>query len=189
VTTVTTTTATIGGVSDTTLSATRSAGLPADLPVDALRAERERAVREHIRAEMAGDLDATIATFPVEAQYDIVPLGEVHTGAEAVRGLLAHLLGAFPDLGLHPDVIRHADDAVVIEGRMTGTHLGPYAGFAPAGGSIDLRAAIFFTFDGDVLLRETVYYDELTLLVQIGAVAAPGGAPPSPPDPDRKARP
>jgi steroid delta-isomerase-like uncharacterized protein len=138
-----------------------------------LRQAREAVVAEHIRAEMAGDLDATLATFDREPEYDIVPLGTLHRGDDAVRSLLAHLLGAFPDLGLHPDVVRHTDDAVVIEGRMTGTHRGTYAGFEPAGGTLDLRAAIFFTFDGATLLRETVYYDELTLLTQIGALPAP----------------
>lgn len=126
---------------------------------------------------MAGDLERTLDTFAGEPEYDIVPLGHLHVGREAVRGLLADLLGAFPDLGLHPLVVRHAADAVVIEGRMTGTHLGPYGPFPPSGRALDLRAAVFFTFDGDRLLRETVYYDELTLLHQIGAapvMPAPG---------------
>lgn len=142
-----------------------------------LRAHRESVVAEHIRAEMAGDLDATLATFTGEPEYDIVPIGQIHVGDEAVRGLLGHLLGAFPDLGLHPDVLRHADDAVVIEGRMTGTHTGTYAGHGASGRCLDLRAAILFTFDGADLLRETVYYDELTLLIQIGALSPPDPQP------------
>ncbi len=149
-------------------------------PSTEVRAERERVVAEHMRAEMAGDLDATLATFPGEPEYDIVPLpGPVHVGDEQVRGLLAQLLGAFPDLGLHAEVTRHAADAVVIEGRMTGTHRGPYAGFGATGRAMDLRAAIFFTFDGSdgtALRRETVYYDELTLLTQLGVITLPGPA-------------
>lgn len=138
-----------------------------------LERRREAVVAEHMRAEMAGDLDATLATFPGEPEYDIVPLGTLHVGHDAVHGLLSHLLGAFPDLGLHADVMRHGGDAVIIEGHMTGTHRGPYAGVAASGATLDLRAAVFFTFEGDELRRETVYYDELTLLRQIGA------APPS----------
>ncbi len=141
-----------------------------------VRTARERLVAEHIRAEMAGDLDATLATFANEPEYDIVPIGALRVGHVEVRTLLANLLHAFPDLGLHPVVTRHADDAVVIEGRMTGTHRGAYAGFPPTGRAMDLRAAIFFAFDGIDLLRETVYYDELTLLVQIGAVTPPAPA-------------
>lgn len=146
---------------------------------DELRAHREAVVVEHMRAEMAGDLDATLATFTGEAEYDIVPLPLVHIGDAEVRGLLANLLGAFPNLGLHVKVLRHTDDAVVIEGSMTGTHQGVYAGFEPTGRSMQLRAAIFFTFDGADLRRETVYYDELTLLAQLGVL--PAGFPPTPP--------
>jgi steroid delta-isomerase-like uncharacterized protein len=146
---------------------------------DELRTHREAVVAEHMRAEMAGDLDATLATFTGEAEYDIVPLPLAHIGDAEVRGLLANLLGAFPDLGLHAKLLRHADDAVVIEGLMTGTHRGVYAGFEPTGRSMELRAAIFFTFDGPDLRRETVYYDELTLLAQLGVL--PDGFPPAPP--------
>ncbi len=146
---------------------------------DELRTHREAVVAEHMRAEMAGDLDATLGTFTGEPEYDIVPLPLLHVGDAEVRGLLTNLLGAFPDLGLHAKVLRHTDDAVVIEGLMTGTHLGNYAGFDPTGRSMELRAAIFFTFDGADLRRETVYYDELTLLAQLDVL--PAGFPPSPP--------
>lgn len=135
-----------------------------------LQHRREAVVAEHMRAEMAGDLDATLATFPGEPEYDIVPLHGVRRGHGEVRELLAHLLGAFPDLGLHVVVLRHSVDAVIIEGRMTGTHLGDYAGLVASGRVLDLRAAVFFHFDDDRLTRETVYYDELTLLTQIGAL-------------------
>ncbi len=141
-----------------------------DSDVSALRTRREAIISEHMRAEMAGDLDATLATVAGEPEYDIVTLEMQYKGVAEVRGLLASLLGAFPDLGLHAEVMRHTDDAIVIEGRMTGTHRGPYAGFAATGKSMDLRAAIFFTFAGTDLRRETVYYDELTLLGQLGVL-------------------
>jgi steroid delta-isomerase-like uncharacterized protein len=147
---------------------------------DDLRTHRETVVAEHMRAEMAGDLDATLATFTDDPEYDIVPLPVLHRGDAEVRGLLANLLGAFPDLGLHPLVLRHTDDAVVIEGLMTGTHRGRYAGFEATGRSMELRAAIFFTFDGPDLRRETVYYDELTLLAQLGVLPADLLPPPPP---------
>jgi len=146
---------------------------------DQLRTHRDAVVAEHMRAEMAGDLDATLATFSGVPEYDIVPLPLVHVGDGEVRGLLANLLKAFPDLGLHAKVLRHTEDAVVIEGVMTGTHRGNYAGFEPTGNSMELRAAIFFTFDGRELRRETVYYDELTLLGQLGVL--PAGFPPTAP--------
>ena len=130
---------------------------------------REQIVERHIQAEMAGDLDACLATFDAGVSYDIVPLGVPAVGEDAVRHLLQALIGAFPDLGLHVLRRHHAPDALIIEGRMTGTHLGIYAGIAPTGRTMDLRAAVFFRFEGDRLSNETVYYDELDLRRQLGA--------------------
>ena len=127
-------------------------------------------------AEMAGDLDRTLATFADVPEYDIVPLHGLRRGDSAVRDLLGHLLGAFPDLVLEVVRLRHCTDVVSIEGIMRGTHSGTYAGIPASGRSMDLRAAVFFHFDDDRLTRETVYYDELTLLVQLGA-----HDPPAPP--------
>ena len=143
--------------------------MPTAFPNELLQQHREMIVHAHMDAEMAGDIPSTLGTFPGEPEYDVVPLHGVRRGHAEVGELLNHLLGAFPDLGLHVVVQRHCADAVIIEGRMTGTHRGTYGGVAASGRSLDLRAAVFFTFDGDRLLRETAYYDELTLLTQIGA--------------------
>lgn len=140
-----------------------------DFPNESLRRDRENVVAEHMTAEMAGDLDRTLATFAEVPEYDIVPLHGLRRGDSEVRELLGHLLGAFPDLTLEIVHLRHSPDAVIIEGVMRGTHHGHYAGIPASGLSMDLRAAVFFHFDGDRLTRETVYYDELTLLVQLGA--------------------
>jgi len=58
---------------------------------DDLQAHREAVVTEHMRAEMAGDLDATLATFTGEPEYDIVPLPVIRRGHDEVRHLLANL--------------------------------------------------------------------------------------------------
>ncbi len=140
-----------------------------DFPNESLRLAREAVVSEHMTAEMAGDLNRTLATFADVPEYDIVPLHGLRRGDSEVRDLLGHLLGAFPDLVLEVVRLRHCTDVVSIEGIMRGTHSGMYAGIPASGRSMDLRAAVFFHFDGDRLTRETVYYDELTLLVQLGA--------------------
>ena len=146
-------------------------------PSESLRLAGEAVVAEHMTAEMAGDLDRTLATFADVPEYDIVPPRGLRRGVPAVRELLGHLLGAFPVLVLEVVRLRHCSDAVSIEGIMRGTHSGTSAGIPASGQSRDLRAAVFFHFDGDRLTRETVYYDELTLLVQRGAhdPAAPSG--------------
>ena len=142
---------------------------------NALRASREATVHEHIRAEVAHDLDGLCATFGTEPHYDIVPGPGVRAGAEAVKELVGGLLAAFPDLELHIVRLHHAEEAVIVEGLMTGTHRGPWVGLEPTGRPMNLRAAVFFRFDGDHLTNETVYYDAATLTAQLSGDVPPSG--------------
>lgn len=146
-------------------------GADREPPAPGLRARRLAAVRAHLVAEMAGDVPATVATFPGGARYDIVPLGRAYDGDAAVRDLLTELTGAFGDLRLIPENVSHGPDAVIIEGRMTGTQRADWVGIACAGRVMDLRAAVFFHFDGDVMVDETVYYDHATAIAQLTGAA------------------
>ncbi|HEX3947363.1 MAG TPA: ester cyclase [Acidimicrobiales bacterium] len=69
--------------------------------------------------------------------------------------------------------MHHADDAVLVEARNTGTHLGPFRGVPDTGRWVDHRVACVFEFDGDQLVRVRIYYDVATILRQIGALALP----------------
>lgn len=130
-----------------------------------LRAAREAIVLEHVAAENRHDVDATIATFH-HPRYEVN--GETSDGETAVRALLAELLTGFPDLCIDPQKVRHADDAVIGEGRMTGTHTGTFAGIPATGRSVDYQAVVIFEFDDDRLVCEKVYFDSATLLRQLG---------------------
>jgi len=132
-----------------------------------LRRQREATVRDHIDAENRQDVDASLATFGYP-YYDMVP-ATTFDGRAAVGEMLAMYFSAFPDL--HQDILtlRHADDVVILEVRNTGTHRGEFAGVAPSGNRLDLRSCNIMKFDGDSLVRETVYYDMATLMRQISA--------------------
>lgn len=137
-------------------------------PDDTLRARREKIVHEHMRAELAGDLDGLIASFdhPIK-RYRFAFSDEVHEGEGAVRKLIADFLAAFPDLELVTERQHHADDALIIEGRLRGTHRGPFAGLPPSGRRVDVGAVIFFRFEGARLYEETVYADNANLFRQL----------------------
>jgi steroid delta-isomerase-like uncharacterized protein len=141
----------------------------ADRPVPGagLRARREAVVREHLRTEMAGDLDGCLATMPGGASYRILPMGRGHDGDDEVRELLSGLLRAFPDLRLIPQLMHHAPDAVIIEGRTRGTQHADWAGIASQGRVMDIPGAIIFRFDGDRMTNETVYYDHAAVIRQL----------------------
>jgi steroid delta-isomerase-like uncharacterized protein len=132
-----------------------------------LRTVRQHTVIDHMAAECRHDIGATLATF-AEANYDVVPLGAPTNGASAVDELLQQLFGAFPDFKAEALSIHHGDDIVYVDTRMTGTHGGSWAGVPATGRPIDVRCGCIFHFDGDRLIKETVFFDHATLLAQIG---------------------
>ena len=134
---------------------------------DQLRSAREAVVRAHMDAEARHDVKATLATFS-EANYDVVPLGAPSNGAHAVDELLRGLFDAFPDFTPAADVFHHGDDIIFVDTVIRGTHQGTWAGVAATGRRIEVRCGCVFHFDGERLIKETVYFDHATLLAQIG---------------------
>jgi steroid delta-isomerase-like uncharacterized protein len=135
-----------------------------------LRERREAVVLEHIAAENRHDVEATIATFD-RPRYEVN--GEPSDGETAVRDLLQGLMDGFPDFHVETQKLYHADDAVIGEARITGTHNGSFAGIPPTGKRVDVRMAAIFVFEEDRLLCEKVYYDIATILRQIGILPEP----------------
>ena len=132
-----------------------------------LRAARDAVIREHMESENRLDFDATIATF-AHPRYELVGTGQVFDGEEEVRRYYAGSRAAFPDQRNEIHSIRHADDAVIVEFDLLGTHEGELAGFAPTGKTFRTRMAAVFEFDGDRIVCERVYFDSLSMLRQLG---------------------
>jgi steroid delta-isomerase-like uncharacterized protein len=132
----------------------------------ALRAAREAVVRRHMEAENVLDFDVVIATF-AHPRYEIVATGEVHDGEAAVREYFRATRTAFPDQRNVLVSLRHADDAVVVEFDLLGTHRGPLAGIEPTGRGFRCRMAAIYLFDGAGLVCERVYFDSATILRQL----------------------
>jgi len=67
-------------------------------------------------------------------------------------------------------VRRHvADDAVIFEVLVRGTHTGTWKGIPPTGKRVEFPACAVFTFDdGDRIRSEIAYFDRLTVLSQLG---------------------
>jgi steroid delta-isomerase-like uncharacterized protein len=132
----------------------------------ALAARRDEIIDEHIAAETAHDIDRALQTFH-EPHYHVYPLAIEAPGAVAVTDLLAAVFNAFPDFAFIPERTYHAATAVIVEGRMTGTHCGTWAGIPASGHPIDVPTCCLYHFDDDRLTSETVYFDHATLLAQI----------------------
>ena len=133
---------------------------------NSLRERREAIVRRHMQAENEHDFDAVIGTFR-HPRYELVATGQVHDGDVAVRGYFRETRTAFPDQRNEPISLCHADDAVIVELWLLGTHRGPLAGLAPTGRGFRVQMTAFFLFEGDGLVCERVYFDAASILRQI----------------------
>jgi steroid delta-isomerase-like uncharacterized protein len=131
------------------------------------RRARESVVREHMESENRHDFDATLTTFS-HPRYELIATGEVHDGEAAVRAYYANTRAAFPDQRNEVIALHHADDGVIVEFDLLGTHAGPLAGMAPTGRDFRCRMVALFLFDGELINCERVYFDSGTILRQLG---------------------
>jgi steroid delta-isomerase-like uncharacterized protein len=136
------------------------------------RRKREAIVREHMDSENRHEFDDTLATFG-HPRYELIPTGEVHDGAEEVMQYFIDSRTAFPDQRNELLALHHADDAVLVEAVIRGTHLGRLGGLPPTGRSYELPILAIFMFEDDELVCERVYFDTNTVLRQLGVARDP----------------
>ena len=138
----------------------------------ALRASREAVVRRHMESENTHELEVTLGTFR-HPRYELIATDRVYDGEAAVREYFRETRAAFPDQHNELISLRHADDAVVVEFWLLGTHRGPLMGVPPTGKAFRARMTAFFIFEGDRIVCERVYFDTQTILRQLLAGAGP----------------
>src|SRR3954451_10505756 len=131
----------------------------------ALRGRREAGGREHMESENRPEFDVTMATFG-HPRYEIVPTGDVYDGEEEVARYFAETRAAFPDQRNELIEMHHADDAVIVEFDLKGTHEGELRGIPPTGKAFTCRTLAIFEFDsqGEGIVCERVYFDTATIL-------------------------
>jgi steroid delta-isomerase-like uncharacterized protein len=142
------------------------------LPDAELRARRDAVVREHMESENRHEFDVTMATF-AHPRYEIVPTGDVYDGEEEVARYFAETRAAFPDQRNELIAMHQADDAVIVEFDLLGTHVGNFRGPPPTGRAFTCRTLAVFVFEGDRIVCERVYFDAATILRQLGVAHDP----------------
>jgi steroid delta-isomerase-like uncharacterized protein len=123
-------------------------------------------VRKHMESENRHEFDVTLGTFD-HPRYEIVPTGDVYDGPDEVARYFRETRAAFPDQRNELIALHHADDAVIAEFWLRGTHEGPLRGIEPTGKSFQCRCAAFFIFEGAGLVCERVYFDAATIAQQL----------------------
>lgn len=138
-----------------------------------LAARRIQLVKDHMALEVTHDWDGVIATFD-RPRYEMYGSGNVFDGEAAVRSYFDASRTPFPDQGNEIIAIAHADDTVLVEFWLTGTHLGPLrAGrhvFEPTGRAFRVRMAASFEFPpgGERIICERPYFDQGAVLRALG---------------------
>lgn len=137
---------------------------------------RVNIVLEHVRLENAHDFSECIGCF-THARYEVVADGEVFDGPDRVNTFLSENREAFPDFVFEASRVSPTSDAVVVEGRFTGTQQGIWRGLPATGRRVDVPMCVIFEFEGDQMVNEKIYFDLGTPLRQLGVAYDPNGVP------------
>jgi len=138
---------------------------------------------KHVGAELAGDLDTTMATMSDDPHLNHVPTMAGGVGQSGVRAFYRdHLVGKFfpPDVKIVNVSRTVGEDRVVEELFISFTHTTVIdwllPGVAPTGKAVEMAVAVIVGFKGDRISHEHIYWDQAGVLVQIGLLN-PAGLP------------
>ena len=129
----------------------------------------------HCRYEFeTRDLDATMATMVAEPYVNHVPTMTGGVGQSALRRFYRdHFIGANPpDTALQLVSRTVGESSLVDEMVFSFTHTSPVdwmlPGVAPTGKRVEVPLVAIVRFVGDKLAHEHIYWDQASVLVQIG---------------------
>jgi steroid delta-isomerase-like uncharacterized protein len=143
-------------------------------------ASAQEVVDRGLQAWRAGDADAFAACYSEDATLTAPGGMELH-GRDGARQFMAGWREAFPDNEITIEREYESGSVVFQEGIFSGTHTGTLT--SPDGQSIpatgrSLRApyADVFEVQGDQVVSERLYFDQVELLTQLGLMPAPAAS-------------
>jgi steroid delta-isomerase-like uncharacterized protein len=123
------------------------------------------------------DFDALEACFADDVSFHDAAGDQVVKGRGAVKDWYASWATACPDSVAGATVVAASDDTAVFEGVYTGTNTGAFGPFAATGRSVSLPWLNVLRFDAEGrIVGGAAYYDQLTVMIQLGHMASPTGA-------------
>ena len=137
--------------------------------------------QKHVGAELAGDLDTTMATMTDNPHLHNVPTMVGGVGRDGVRSFYRnHLVGKFfpPDMKMTSVSRTVGTDQVVDELVISFTHTMAIdwmlPGIAPTGKPVEAAFAVIVAFKDGKIAHEHIYWDQASVLVQIGLLDPKG---------------
>lgn len=135
----------------------------------------------HCRYEFeTRDVDATMATMVAEPYVNHIPTMTGGVGHDALKRFYAnHFIGTNPpDFAMSPVSRTVGTDRVVDEFVLRFTHTTEIdwmlPGVAPTGRRVEIPMIAIVQFQGDKLVHEHIYWDQASVLVQIGLLDPTG---------------
>lgn len=113
------------------------------------------------------DVEAIVALWAEPAVYT-APGGQSSRGLDALRDREHELWTAFPDLRASMRVLGESGDTGALQVTFAGTHAGVFRDAAPTGRPIVFDFIGVFTFEGDKVVAERVFYDRLEIAQKLG---------------------
>lgn len=143
-----------------------------------LSAEQEAMLalfRKHVEAELAGDLETTMATMTEDPHLINVPTEVGGVGREGVLSFYRdHLVGKFfpPDVKMTNVSTTIGDGRIVDEGIVSFTHTAMIdwmlPNVPPTGKPVEIAVVVVVGVSEGKVSYEHIYWDQASVLVQIG---------------------
>ena len=137
--------------------------------------------QKHVNAELAGDLETTMATMNDNPHLNHVPTMAGGVGRDGVRAFYRdHLVGKFfpPDMKMTPVSRTVGESQIVEELFISFTHTMAMdwllPGVAPTGKPVKLAVAVIVGFKDGKISHEHIYWDQASVLAQIGLLDPKG---------------
>jgi steroid delta-isomerase-like uncharacterized protein len=135
-----------------------------------ISAERMAVLREHVRAESEHAIDVLLAGMTSDCFNDVAGVPRPFMGPEQTAERYRKHWEGFPDFTVRVRRVLCVDEScVVTENEWRGTHLGTFLDWPATGKPVRMRAIVVWHFKGDELWGETIFFDNVSLLQQIGA--------------------
>jgi carboxymethylenebutenolidase len=146
-----------------------------------LKAKLDAIFNAHMEAELAGDLDRTLATMAPNPHLVNVPTMVGGQGPQGVRTFYAkRLIGQFfpPDVTFETVSRTYSEERLIDELIISFTHTTRIdwmlPGVAPTGKRVEAVFVVIVGIEGDRVSHEHILWDQASVLVQIGLLDPTG---------------
>lgn len=137
--------------------------------------------QKHVGAEMAGDLETTMSTMTENPHLHNIPVKMGGVGRDGVHNFYKnHLIGKFfpPDVETINISRTIGSDQLVEELVVKFTHTMTIdwmlPGIKPTNKKVEMNIVVIVKFEDDKIAHEHIYWDQASVLVQIGLLKPDG---------------